>query len=162
MFTLLLQDHNVRLANRGLPPGIGLNPKGKCGWKLSLPTSGTNMFTTKPAHLQKTHITLVVGSSKSKTSAPVNLTGLYDFFLSTRCSVRGCLNYCLILGFYTKHCFHAHNGIVEGIPIDRARQNIVDILPSRRYSSFSKNFSKEEYRQYSAWHGLSVYCPGHI
>ncbi len=33
--------------------------------------------------------------------------------------------------FYTKHCFHAHNsGIVEGIPIDRPRRNIIDSRPS--------------------------------
>ena len=42
----------------------------------------------------------------------------------------GILKELIIMKFYTKHCFHAHNnGIVEGIPIDRTRRNIIDILP---------------------------------
>ena len=46
---------------------------------------------------------------------------------------QNCKDTCMGRKFYTKHCFHTHNnGIGEGIPIDRARWNIVDILPSRR------------------------------
>ena len=44
-----------------------------------------------------------------------------------------------------------NNGIVEGIPIDRTRRNIVNILPY-----FKAFFEKGEYRRYSAWYGLSV------